>query len=80
MANEEDSQTSWGYSSGFTGNYEVSGLLGRGGYATVNKVKHKQSGQYFACKMLPKRLEDPDASQMKRETHSRGVRHEVPNH
>lgn len=77
MATSSGIPTAWGYSSGFKDAYVVLGILGKGGFGTISKVQHRQSGRYLACKMLPKELTDPLATQKKREMHSLAVRQEV---
>ncbi|CAL8463594.1 g3128 [Coccomyxa elongata] len=79
MSSEQASQsnTSWGYETGFTDTYRVLGQVGKGGNGVVNRVVHKASGREYACKVLPKHLADTRASDQKRAAHPESVRNEV---
>jgi len=35
--------------------YKIEGTIGRGSFATVKKVKHRESGKRYACKILSKK-------------------------
>ena len=74
------SNTSWGYETGFSDTYRVLGQIGKGGNGVVNRVVHKASGREYACKVLPKHLADPRASEQKRAAHPHSVRNEVIHH
>jgi len=71
------SKSSWGYEPGFSDTYKVLGHLGRGGNGVVNRVQHKDTGQEFACKVLPKQLDDARTSDQKRAAHRDSVRNEA---
>ena len=67
----------WGYKRDLSAFYKKGRQLGRGGNASVVAVQHRESGQDFACKVLPKAVSDAALSAARRAMHPQIVRNEV---
>ncbi len=67
----------WGYKRDLAATYKRGRQLGRGGNASVVAVQHREYGQDFACKVLPKALNDAGLSAARRAMHPQIVRNEV---
>lgn len=72
-----ESNSDWGYLKNLEKRFQLLKQIGRGGNGVVRVARDRDTGEEYACKILPKVLNDPRASEVKKATHCEYVRREV---